>query len=63
MTDKKLTLGLLWNVNERRVESVHESLKAAKDAEEKFTEKSGANQALTRLATAEFTVPAPRTDR
>jgi hypothetical protein len=48
---------LLWNVAEKRVESVHESLEAAEEAGRKFTKKSGANQNLTDLAAAEFTVP------
>jgi hypothetical protein len=58
--DKKTTVGVLWNVNEGRVESYHESEKAAKDAAKKFAEKSGVNQDLLELDTAQFTVRAPK---
>ena len=58
--DKKQTVGVLWNVNEQRVESLHESEKAAKNAAVKFVEKSGANQDLLELDTASFTVRAPK---
>jgi hypothetical protein len=57
MSDKKtVTVGLLWNVSEGRVESYHESQDAAKKAAVTFAEKSGANQDLLNLDTAEFTV-------
>ena len=50
------TVGVLWNVNERRVESFHESEAAAKDAAKTFAAKSGANQDLLDLDTSSFTV-------
>jgi hypothetical protein len=57
MSDKKTTLvGLVWNVNEERIESLHESKEAAENAAVKFAEKSGVNQDLLDLDTAEFTV-------
>jgi hypothetical protein len=57
MSDKKtVTVGVLWNVNEERVESYHESKEAAANAAVKFREKSGVNQDLLDLDVAEFTV-------
>jgi hypothetical protein len=53
---KTTTIGVLWNVNEGRVESYHESQDAAKKAAVTFAEKSGANQDSLNLDTAEFTV-------
>jgi len=57
--DKTQERGLLWNVNEKRIESVHEDKADAENAGRRFIEKSGSQQDLTDLAVATFTVPLP----
>jgi hypothetical protein len=57
MPDKKtIKVGVLWNVSEGRIESLHESKKAADNAAVRFGEKSGVNRDLLDLDTAEFVV-------
>jgi hypothetical protein len=56
MSAKTAKHGVLWNVNENRLESLHQSEDEAKEAAVKFLAKSGENADLTDLDTAEFSV-------